>query len=65
MKIKARKKKSKKDRMIDYVKIVMHAEYNYELQKFYHHKRYLKEQKKFKKKRNRQKLKQELRKINF
>jgi hypothetical protein len=46
-----------KNRFLKDVKIVMHNEYNHELAKYYNRKRYMKEDKKFRNKRLRQKHK--------
>lgn len=58
----SKSKKSKKDtkNKIRYIKLIMHEEYNHELSKFYHRKRWIKESKKFYWKRKRKEKKLDL-----
>ena len=55
------KRKSKRERLMDYVRYVSHLEYDEESYKFHYHERYIKEtNKKFRNKRDRLKAKREL-----
>ena len=49
-----------KQNLLRHVKEVLHVHYDPELQKYYNHKRYVKERKRFKKKRDRLKAKRNL-----